>query len=383
MIKPAPIAALVMLTACTIGEVNVPKTQSFLVVHGVLNTSSPDQVVLLERSLTGAVDIKNTNFNPNEPIASDGGVPVTGAVAELITPTGQVVNGIEDRLVTVNQTGSGVYRFRLAGATLQRGRTYRLHVRTREGEELVATTTIPDAATPSAMPIKSFNRTQDTLTLTWPPAQFARSYAARIETPFGPFFLFTDSLHLRVTGELRNFFADDLPRVLIPGFEQGVLIAAVDSNFYDYYRTQNDPFTGSGIISRVQGGVGFFGSLVPVARQVLDVTAVRQQPIEARFVYLTSPPGAARPAANDLNLYIESPSPRSDVPAALSGKYTTPVLRTDGLLGTQTGNRVVLALLANQSAFDTITVFSGELRGDTLVGSFGDRPGPAVFLRRR
>lgn len=372
-----------MLTACEIGEVNVPKTQSFLVVHGVLNTTAPDQIVLLERSLTGTVNIKDTNFNPSEPIASDGGVPVTGAAAEIITPTGQIVTGVEDRQVNTNGLGSGVYRFRMSGNSLVRGRAYRLHMRTREGEELTATTTIPDAAAASQMPIRSFNRTQDTLTFSWAAARQARSYTVRIETPFGPFFLFTDSLHLRLTGELRNLFADELPRVLIPGFEQGVLIAAVDSNFYDYYRTQNDPFTGSGIISRVEGGFGFFGSLATVVRQTLDVTAVRQQPIEGRFVYLTSPPGAARPAANDLNLYVESPSQRSDFPAALSGKYTTPLLRNDGVLGTQIGNRVVLALLANQSAFDTVTVFTGELRGDTLVGTFEDRPGPALFVRRR
>jgi hypothetical protein len=162
-----------------------------------------------------------------------------------------------------------------------------------------------------------------------------------------------------------------------------VLIAAADSNFYDYYRTQNDPFTGSGIISRVQGAVGLFGSLATVSRRVLDVTAVRQQPIEGRFVYLSSLPGAATAAANDLSLYIESPSPRSDVPAALSGKYTTPVFRTDGLLGTQSGSAVVLALLASQSAFDTLEVFTGELRGDTLAGTFRDRPGSAIFVRRR
>ena len=47
-----------------------------------------------------------------------------------------------------------------------------------------------------------------------------------------------------------------------PGFRQDVLVAAVDSNFYDYYRTNNDPFTGAGIISRLTGGLGLFGSLV-------------------------------------------------------------------------------------------------------------------------
>jgi hypothetical protein len=340
-------------------------------------------VVLLERSLTGAVNIKSTTFNPSEPILSDGGVPVSGASAELITPTGQVVLGIEDRSVTSNNTGAGVYRFRLAGAALLRGQTYQLHMRTREGEDLSASTTIPDAPTAAPTFTSSFNRTRDTLNLTWPSARETRSYALRIEGPFGPFFLFTDSLHLRLTGELRNLFADELPRVLIPGFEQGVLVAAVDSNFYDYYRTQNDPFTGSGIISRVTGGVGMFGALAPVLRQVLDVTAVRQEPIEARFVYLTSVTGAARTPATEVNLYIESPSQRSDVPAALSGKYTTPLLRTDGVLGTQIGSSIALAFLSNQSAFDTLAVFTGELRGDTLAGFYRDRPGPAVFVRRR
>ena len=72
--------------------------------------------------------------------------------------------------------------------------------------------------------------------------------------PYGPFFLFTDSLHVRLTGDLRNLFAGDLQRVLVPGFHQDIVVAAVDSNFYDYYRTNNDPFTGGGIISRVKGG---------------------------------------------------------------------------------------------------------------------------------
>jgi hypothetical protein len=380
----SPIVALVLAatTACAIGELNVPRTQSFLVVHGVLNTISPDQVVLLERSLTGAVNIKSTTFNPLEPILSDGGVPVSGATAEIITPTGQIVAGIEDRTVTANATGAGVYRFRIAGAALLRGQTYQLHMRTREGEDLSASTTIPDAPTPAPTTTSSFNRTRDTLNLTWPAARELRSYALRIEGPFGPFFLFTDSLHLRLTGELRNLFADRLPRVLIPGFEQGVLVGAVDSNFYDYYRTQNDPFTGSGVISRISGGVGMFAALAPVLRRVLDVTAVRQEPIEARFTYLTQLAGAARTPAIEINLYIESPSQRIDVPAALSGKYTTPLLRTDGLLGTKMGTSISLAFLSNQSAFDTLAVFTGELRGDTLVGSYRDRPGPAVFVRR-
>src|SRR6185503_14289810 len=104
--------------------------------------------------------------------------------------------------------------------------------------------------------VQAFNRDRDTVVLNWQPVSRARTYAVRVESPHGPFFLFTDSTHLTLTGALRNLFADDIPRVFVPGFRQQVTITAVDSNFYDYYRTQNDPFTGSGLISRIRGGIG-------------------------------------------------------------------------------------------------------------------------------
>ena len=98
----------------------------------------------------------------------------------------------------------------------------------------------------------------------------ARSYFVRVESPFGPFFLFTDSTAIRLTGDLRNIFAGDFQHVFIPGFRQDVFVGAVDSNFYDYYRTQNDPFTGAGIINRVNGGIGLFGSIVSIEHRHAD-----------------------------------------------------------------------------------------------------------------
>jgi len=373
--------AALAASACAINEVNVPRTTSMLVVHGVLNTTANDQVVLLERSLSGTVRIRDTSFNPAEPILSDGGIPVIGAAVSLLTPTGQTITAFEDRTVAPSGTGAGVYRFRLPGSQLRTGERYQLLVRTAEGEQLSASTLIPGARIASPLTVSSFNRSRDTLELKWAAIPKARSYAVRIESPFGPFFLFTDSLRLRLTGELRNLFADDLPRVFMPGFEQALLVAAVDSNFYDYYRTQNDPFTGSGIVSRVQGGIGFFGSLVTIMTRALDVTADRARPIEGRFVYLPNVAGAARTAATEVSLYVESASAKSGLPAALSGKYTVPSLRTDGVLGTQLGETITLAFLANQSAYDTVAVFAGQLRGDTLVGAYRDRTGTAMFVK--
>jgi hypothetical protein len=204
----------------------------------------------------------------------------------------------------------------------------------------------------------------------------------RVESPFGPFFLFTDSTRFRLTGGLRNVFAGDLQRVFIPGFRQDVLVAAVDSNFYDYYRTNNDPFTGAGIISRVNGGIGLFGSLVSLNSGTLTVVANQTEPVEGRFRLATSSSGTA-PMANQFTLYVESKAARSELPTALSGRYVLalPNARGDGVLGQQTGSTITLALLANQLAGDTLDVFTGELSGDTLRGTYRKSGGTSVFVR--
>jgi hypothetical protein len=203
----------------------------------------------------------------------------------------------------------------------------------------------------------------------------------RIESPFGPFFLFTDSLAFRLTGELRNLFAGDLQRVFVPGFRQDMIIAAVDSNFYDYYRTNNDPFTGAGIISRVNGGLGMFGSIVNLNTGTLTVAADITEPIEGRFRLV--------PTSVDLNtptiitLYIESKAAREDLPAALSGRYTLggSTTRGDGIIGRMFGTDVNFALVQNQLAGDTVDVFIGELMGDTLRGTYRERGGNVVFVK--
>jgi hypothetical protein len=186
-----------------------------------------------------------------------------------------------------------------------------------------------------------------------------------------------------MTGDLRNLFAGDLQRVFVPGFRQDMLVAAVDSNFYDYYRTNNDPFTGAGIISRVNGGLGLFGSLVSLNSGTLTVVADQTEPIEGRFRLTTLGLSGGVPPANQVTLYVESKAARPDLPAALSGRYVTPIPnpRADGVLGQQLGSTITLALLANQLSGDTVDVFTGELHGDTLRGSYRKSGVTSVFLR--
>lgn len=377
---------MALASSCKFGEVTVAKTAPVIVVHSVLNPTFGTQVVLVERTLSGAITIPDTSFDPNNPIVTAGGVPVSGALVELIDSTGKSARGIEDVSVRTDGRGAGVYRIALGSngtPTLRLGMRYQLHVHTIEGEDVTAFTRVPAPEfTSSGGFTRTFNRDRDTLIVQWSPTPITRTYAVRVESPFGPFFLFTDSTRFRMTGDLRNLFAGDLQRVFIPGFRQDMLVAAVDSNFYDYYRTNNDPFTGAGIISRVNGGLGLFGALVSLNSGTLTVVANQTEPIEARF-RLSSSGGTAASVANQFTLYVESKATRSDLPSALSGRYVspTPAPHGDGILGQQFGSTITLALLANQLSGDTIDVFTGELRGDTLAGSYRKNGGAAVFLR--
>ena len=78
----------------------------------------------------------------------------------------------------------------------------------------------------------------------------ARSYFVRVETPYGPRAFFTDDTRVRLSGDLRNADADGLPRVFIPGFPQAVTVSAVDSNYYDWFRTHNDVLSGTGLLNQ-------------------------------------------------------------------------------------------------------------------------------------
>ncbi len=114
----------------------------------------------------------------------------------------------------------------------------------------------------------------------------------------------------------------------------------------------------------------------------LTVVADQTEPIEGRF--RLSPLTTDQTAPATITLYVESKSSRTDVPDALSGRYTTvgPNGRTDGIVGTRSGNHIELAFLLNQLAHDTIDVFAGELANGVLTGTYRKRGGQAVFVKQ-
>jgi len=313
----------------------------------------------------------------------------TGAVMQLRTRGGQTLMAREEpKDPTLSNGVPGVYHFAVPGDSLQRGGTYRLTVTTRNGQQLVAETSVP-AGVVAANPVAiTYNRVSDTMFVQWPASAGARSYMVRVETPYGPNIFFTDSTHVRLSGDLRNVDVTSLPHVFIPGFPQAVTVSAVDSNFYDWFRTHNNRISAEGLVNRVQGGLGVFGSLVRVHFDSLNVVAPQKEAYEGFFDFSGTQFERSVTPNLTIVLYVESRSARSDQPDAVSGRYTRrPFLgligcSTCGVLGTIKNGHIELAMLSDWFANDTADYFIGSLRGDTLAGTYVRSGVAARYVRR-
>jgi hypothetical protein len=381
------LALLLLLTACEIEKVAIPRTQARVAMHGVLSATASTQVVLLERTRTGSVQLIAPPFDLADPVVSDEGVAETGATVSLTTPGGATLLAREDNTVRDDGKGEGIYRFALPGNALERNGTYRLSVRTTKDEILTAETSVPSGVAAGVAEARVFDRARDTVTIEWPAAAGARSYFVRVETPFGPRSFFTDSTRVRLTGALRNVDVEALPHVFIPGFPQAVTVSAVDSNYYDWYRTHNDELAGTGLISRVRGGLGVFGSLVRLRFQDLQVVAPQPEAAAGTFRFVGTFNERLSTPYLSLELYIESRAARADQADALSGRYEKRLIIGDfdpirGLLGTIRNGRLEVAFLRGWSAKDTVDVLTGEIRGDTIVGTYRSHGGFANFVKQ-
>ncbi|WP_306522253.1 DUF4249 family protein [Gemmatimonas sp.] len=378
--RPWAIVLLVAsLVACEAAPVEVTSPAASIVVHAVLNPDADEQVVLVEASLTGRVDINDgLRFDPLDPIRTAGGSPLTGADVRLLTDGDSV--GVRATETVVRTRATGRYVIPRGQLAVQPGRRYRLRIRAMDGRVVTGETQVPGAPpgwTPGdgAVPVPlSLNRGRDTLVLRWAPVTAARRYAVRVETPYGPWALFSDSTQFALDGRLRNFFAPGLPSLWFPGFVQTTSVVAVDANFYDYNRSGNDPFGGTGLISSVRGGVGLFGSLVNILRRDVTVTEDTRYPLDARWRG-TSASGATV----DIDLWIDVNGPTA---SSVSGREVTAPRRY--LLGTLRSETLRLVTLAANSSADTVAVFTARLAGDSLTGSYDGRfatSGARVFRR--
>ncbi len=376
----AVLLAVTAMSACEIATENVQSPPPRIVVHAVLNPDAFEQVILVESSLTGRVAIDSTlRFDVLDPIRTAGGEPLSNATVQLFREND--TTGVLAVETVRSNRGTGRYTVSREQLMIEPGIRYRLLVRAADGREVTGETRVPAAPrgwSPGAgevvQPV-AINRTTDTLRLSWAPSEGARTYAIRVETPNGPWFLFSDSTQFALAGTLRNFFRGGFPSVFYPGFEQLVSVGAVDVNFYDYNRSGNDPFGGTGLISSVRGGLGLFGSTLSLLRREITVAERDRFPIDARWVGPTALGEVA-----EYDLWVETPgTPR----ASVSGRERTGSQRF--LIGTLNGDQLRLVTLSGSSGADTAAVFTALVAGDTIRGEYAQRfdtEGPRVLVRR-
>lgn len=386
-IRWIPLLCAVALTSCEFDRQTVGIQQGQVVVHAVLDPGASFQEVLVERTLTGTVTISESiRFDPLDPINSGDGVPIAGATVTITGPDGILV-GLEKKYAGKSSTyGAGRYEVPAgfgAATPIRSGATYTLRVVSPEGTIVTGTTIVPQITPviPRAQ-VDTFNRDRDTLRLNWNLIPFARLYGVRVESTFGAFSIFSDSTHFTFPGNFRNLYASDLQKLFIPGFQQVATVFAVDTNYFDYYRSRNDPFTGSGIINRLVGGIGLFGAAVTIDSHTLEVV---QQPkdatIEGEYEYVSGP-AQQKLLVDVFRLYRES---GNTVTASLSGNYHRDRNNAarDGVAGTRDGTRVELQFQVNQDAHSTLVRFLGTQVADSLIGSYNSLAGRVVFRRRR
>jgi len=382
ILRTAITCAVVALgTSCEFGERSVAPGEDRPVVHAVLNPTTITQSVLVERTLTGRVTVvTDSAASAADPIVSGGGVPIDGARVTIIGPDGATASAIETQVTrgaTTTPAGTGVYRFLNSAPGAGRGEEppaglgtanaipvlpglrYRLRVELPDGRVTTGETTVPGTGPvpPDDFSAPTFQRDVDTLRLRWPSVPGARSYALRIDTPYGAFFMFTDTPSVDLTGELRNLFAERLPRVFQAGFSQTVYVAAVDTNYFDYYRSTNNPFTGSGIINRLTGGIGVFGGYLPIMERALTVRSGDHTPLDGRYA-------APSPAGPEV-LRIWADGTGNGV-TEVTGAYRLPGGTQYGCLGTLTGDRLQLRALDPQDYHRVVRTIDGTVRGDTI-----------------
>ena len=384
---------LAALVGCELGETSAPPGESHLLLHGILYAhTSPFaiQEFALERTWDGVNYVWQAGppYSPSDPILTGGGTPEVRAVVELTTPTGEVVRAQERNATDVNPCCAGMYQFFLQRSSLVAGGRYRLTIQTTDGQVLTAQATMPAMPPLQSLSAEDFDRTTDTLRITWEPVAYAAAYELVIENAYSNFRIFTESTTVRLTGLLRNVDAEGFPSAFLPGFTQRISVIAVDTNYYDYYRSRNG-LRGRGLVNRIAGGYGVFGAGAPVLERTLRVNAPFTRPAEGEYRYYGTVADSMITLITRLTLHVESPSSKADAVEGLSGTYRARpralapfYFDTAGaFVGKKWRDSIEVAFLSQQRMTDTMEVFRARVVGDTIIGRYRQRLGTWRFVK--
>lgn len=377
--------SLAVLVAATLGcEVNGttgPRLESRAVVHAVLNPTSAQQVVIVERTLRS--EVVGSGTPSREPIGN--------ARVVLYGPR-------QDSVIGVRAPGAtdGVYRVPSvtisdgsAGSAgpnvlrLRPGERYRLRVETPLGVVLGETMIPVGGGVDGAR--RTLNVDRDTLKLNTTVAR-AAGYLLRHETSTSAREHYTTSLDAPLIFPLAQSGGDDRPwafafarEAIRPGLAQTFVVVALDSNYFRYYVSGFDPFGDDTRGNTLTGGVGLFGSVAPLMSKTLDLIADVDTPIEGTWTADRN--SATMPLT--ITLYTSPFFPGETLAGRmfLSGRGRTSFGRLLEATGATNGAAVSLELIDVTGGSGTVLA-TGLFDVDALVLSDGPG-GERVTYRKR
>lgn len=244
--RTSRVALFAVLTAGCVERTIVPNAVDVIVIHAVLNPAAAEQQVVVQRTSSGRTF----------------GTAERGATITLRRPDGTTVVAPEPPVDTSFYFPQPTV-YKLAAGPLIPGQPYLLHAVLRTGETVDGETIIPRTSPTAVVTSATLNLQTDSLRLAWPRVAGAKAYEVRVRSNRGTYIVFADtSIVLPGSGTIGRpiFFA---------GEEHEVVVSAVDDNYYQYYRLDSDPFTGTALPTSLLGAQGVFGSLVPILRMTI------------------------------------------------------------------------------------------------------------------
>lgn len=365
VIRAIVVLALASVGGCEFDKETVGPGARMPVVHAVISPGIGQQTILAEWLLSGRVDTASGVQQSGDPIRTGAGEPIAGATIVIIAPNGDSAIAREE----LDDAGAskGVYRFYNAPkpgnpavdpmfVPLIGGERYRLRLETTEGHVVTGETVLPVAGPLRVPPPpQTLDRDLDSLYMLWDPVPEANRYLVAAESPRGQMRIFVPHNEYLLAGSVGHPGRVDVAHVFLPGFTQTVWVAAVDRNYYDYYRPTSDTTTGRGVINHLEGGIGLFGSIVLIRSYQLRIVKEQVGRLEGRWnrqQFTGNPPST-------FLLYVEGTfGPTYQI----SGSWTGPN-GPAGVYGQVENDRVTFAFLRGFTFRDTVDVFTGRWDG--------------------
>lgn len=283
-----------ILAGCQLDEVTISSGEPMVVVSAVMRPDTEYQYVIVEQSLSGALD----GFEPeNVPVPNQAPrIPIGDATVtvENVDLPGDVCGSpVEFRMQPYDpgrQPKQGVYWAPAGCPTMRVGDRLRLRVETMDGNIVTGVTRVPGMRGAFLLmqgdsiemgggdSVGVFNRDHDILKLGVDAvagrllqldvrrnADLA-DYGTKVQADTTEFLLAGDAVDVYVSGEGNDVF--------LGGRSYALTLTLSDTNYYDFSRSSNNEFTGRGFINHLTGGMGVFGSAVSATSRVWVVADI-------------------------------------------------------------------------------------------------------------